>query len=131
MSNNNNMSTQQIQQTLAEYFATQPVLKAWLFGSYARGEQREDSDVDIMVSLDKSQPIGLKFFGMYVDLKELFLEGDKQEYEAAGHCAAYDLPTGETLFTPDPKGNTRYQLPGDAEWSNKLLNYIRLMTIQH
>lgn len=29
---------------------------------------------------------------------ELFLEGDKQEYEAAGHCAAYNLPTGETLF---------------------------------
>ncbi len=29
---------------------------------------------------------------------ELFLEGDKQEYDAAGHCAAYDLPTGETIF---------------------------------
>ena len=29
---------------------------------------------------------------------ELFLEGDKKEYEAAGHCAAYDLPTGETTF---------------------------------
>ena len=71
MSNNNNMSTQQIQQTLAEYFATQPVLKAWLFGSYARGEQREDSDIDILVTLDKSQPIGLRFFGMYADLKEL------------------------------------------------------------
>ena len=28
----------------------------------------------------------------------LFLEGDKNEYEAAGHCAAYDLPSGETLF---------------------------------
>ena len=28
----------------------------------------------------------------------LFLEGDKQEYEAAGHCAAYDLPSGETVF---------------------------------
>ena len=70
---NNNiiMSTQQIQQTLAEYFATQPVLKAWLFGSYARGEQREDSDIDILVTLDKSQPIGLRFFGMYADLKEL------------------------------------------------------------
>ena len=49
MTNNNNMSTQQIQQTFAEYFATQPVLKAWLFGSYARGEERPDSDVDIMV----------------------------------------------------------------------------------
>jgi len=28
----------------------------------------------------------------------LFLEGDKVEFEAAGHCAAYDLPTGESLF---------------------------------
>ena len=29
---------------------------------------------------------------------DLFLEGDKQEFEAAGHCAIYDLPSGETLF---------------------------------
>ena len=29
---------------------------------------------------------------------ELFLEGDKKEFEAAGHCAAYDMPTGETIF---------------------------------
>ena len=45
--------------------------------------------------------------GPYVDRKgkpmtegggELFLEGDKQEFDAAGHCAAYDLPSGETLF---------------------------------
>ncbi|MBP5337708.1 MAG: family 43 glycosylhydrolase [Prevotella sp.] len=28
----------------------------------------------------------------------IFIEGDKQEFEAAGHCAAYDLPTGETIF---------------------------------
>ena len=28
----------------------------------------------------------------------LFLEGDKREFEAAGHSAAYDLPSGETLF---------------------------------
>ena len=65
------MSNQTMQQTIAEYFKTQPVLKAWLFGSYARGEEREDSDVDILVVLDHSQPVGLKFFGMYEDLKEL------------------------------------------------------------
>ena len=35
-----------------------------LFGSYARGEQREDSDVDIVVEVDPS--IGL----MFVDLAE-------------------------------------------------------------
>ena len=57
--------------TIAEYFKTQPVLKAWLFGSYSRGEQTKDSDVDIIVLLDKSRPIGLKFFGMWNDLEEL------------------------------------------------------------
>ena len=56
---------------MAEYFKTQPVLKAWLFGSFARGEQTQDSDIDILVTLDHSQPVGLKFFGMYEDLQEM------------------------------------------------------------
>ena len=57
--------------TIAEYFKTQPVLKAWLFGSFSRNEQTPDSDVDIIVLLDKSRPIGLKFFSMWNDLEEL------------------------------------------------------------
>ena len=65
------MSTETMTQKIAEYFKTQPVLKAWIFGSYSRGEQRPDSDIDILVVLDYSQPVGLKFFGMYEDLKEL------------------------------------------------------------
>jgi len=54
-----------------KYFATQPVVKAWMFGSFSRGEETTGSDVDIIVALDRSQPIGLKFFGMCEDLKEL------------------------------------------------------------
>ena len=65
------MSTEVITKKIAEYFKTQPVLKAWLFGSYSRGEERPDSDVDILVDLDYSQPIGLRFFGMYEDLREM------------------------------------------------------------
>ena len=65
------MTTETMTQTIAEYFKTKPVLKAWLFGSYSRGEERPDSDVDILVSLDYSKPIGLKFFGMYEDLRAL------------------------------------------------------------
>lgn len=53
------MSTQNIVQLIAKYFATQPVTKAWLFGSYSRGEQREDSDIDILVSYDKNARISL------------------------------------------------------------------------
>ena len=56
---------------LRHYFSTQPVLKAWLFGSFSRGEETHESDIDIIVSLDKSQPLGLKFFGMWSDLEEL------------------------------------------------------------
>ena len=65
------MSTEVMTKKIAEYFKTQPVLKAWIFGSFARGEERADSDVDILVVLDNSTPVGLKFFGMYEDLKEL------------------------------------------------------------
>ena len=45
------MSTQTMTQVIAEYFKTQPVLKAWLFGSFARGEQTEDSDIDVLVDM--------------------------------------------------------------------------------
>ena len=61
----------QMYQRIAEYFKTQPVVKAWLFGSFARGEETPLSDVDILVVLDHSQPIGLKFFGMWNDLEQL------------------------------------------------------------
>ena len=66
------MSYQAITQQIVDYFKTQPVVKAWLFGSYARGEQREDSDVDILILPDKSQHFSLFTLSrMYEDLKEL------------------------------------------------------------
>ena len=43
----------QLINVIRAYFATQPILKAWLFGSYARGEQTPDSDVDILVVFDE------------------------------------------------------------------------------
>ena len=43
------MSTQAMTKLIADYFKTQPVLKAWLFGSFARGEETPESDVDILV----------------------------------------------------------------------------------
>jgi len=63
------MDTPTMTRLIADYFKTQPVLKAWLFGSFARGEERPDSDVDILVSLDYSQPLGFKYFGMWGELE--------------------------------------------------------------
>ena len=66
------MTTNMIKTTVADYFKTQPVLKAWLFGSYSRGEQTNERDVDILVQYDRSQRIGLlKIAGMHIDLENL------------------------------------------------------------
>lgn len=62
---------EKVMRQLSEYFKSQPVLKAWLFGSCSRGEQHSGSDVDILVALDYSQPVGFRFFGMYEELREI------------------------------------------------------------
>ena len=65
------MTTQAMTQQIAEYFKTQPVVKAWLFGSFARGEERDDSDVDILVKFDRRLPIGLfAYVRMHRELEE-------------------------------------------------------------
>ena len=67
------MKTRAMTEKIAEYFNTQPVLKAWLFGSFARGEETKNSDVDILFVPDSSD----KFFtlftqgGMLMDLIKL------------------------------------------------------------
>ena len=57
--------------TIKEYFKTQPVEKAWVFGSFSRGEERADSDVDIMISLIPGTRLGLRFFAMNLELEQL------------------------------------------------------------
>ena len=41
------------------YFATQPIQNAYLFGSCSRGEEKKHSDVDVMVTYDPSQRVSL------------------------------------------------------------------------
>ena len=67
------MSTQVMQQVIADYFKTQPVLKRMAFlVPTRRNEQRPWSDVDILVELDRKKPIGLlKFAGIICDLEDL------------------------------------------------------------
>lgn len=44
---------------LRKFFSKEPIVKAWLFGSFARGEVRADSDVDILVQFDRDAKVGL------------------------------------------------------------------------
>ena len=69
------MPSADIQKMIPEiqaYLATQPVERAYLFGSCSRGEETKESDVDIMVDLDKTKPMGLfQYVTMKLDLQEL------------------------------------------------------------
>ncbi|MBR0276115.1 MAG: nucleotidyltransferase domain-containing protein [Prevotella sp.] len=65
------MSTQAMQKTIADYFKTQPVLKAWLFGSFARGDESSLSDVDILVQFDEGGVSLLKHAAMICELEKI------------------------------------------------------------
>lgn len=45
--------------TVQKYLASIPVLRAWVFGSFARGEETPASDLDLLVDYDKSNKLSL------------------------------------------------------------------------
>lgn len=59
--------------TIQEYMKTKPIIRAWLFGSFSRGEETSESDIDILVDYDESNGIVslFKMGGMLMDLSTL------------------------------------------------------------
>ena len=73
---------------ICQYFR-KPIEKAWVFGSFSRGEQRPDSDIDILITFVPNTKMGLQFFGMIDDLEKLLnrsvdlvVEGDLLPFAA-------------------------------------------------
>ena len=57
---------------LRKYFASKPIKKAYLFGSYARGEATPESDVDILAELEETTTIGMiEFIKIMDDLEDI------------------------------------------------------------
>ena len=74
---------------ICQYFSRKPIEKAWVFGSFSRGEQRPDSDIDILITFVPNTKMGLQFFGMIDDLEKLLnrsvdlvVEGDLLPFAA-------------------------------------------------
>ena len=68
----NSVTRNRIIPSIQGYFATQPIAKAWLFGSYSRGEESEQSDIDILVSFDENAKISLfKYADIICQLEKL------------------------------------------------------------
>ncbi|MCL5027559.1 MAG: nucleotidyltransferase domain-containing protein [Bacteroidetes bacterium] len=65
------MMNRNIKKQIKVFFRSKPVLRAYLFGSEARNESEINSDIDILVELDYSKPIGLEFVKMQLELEEI------------------------------------------------------------
>lgn len=60
-----------IKEVLQNYFEKKPVKRVWLFGSYARNEANEESDIDVLIELDLSKQIGIEYFVWREELTDL------------------------------------------------------------
>ncbi|MEJ7672458.1 MAG: nucleotidyltransferase domain-containing protein [Chitinophagaceae bacterium] len=49
------LTQENIKQIVQAYFKDKPVKEVYLFGSYARGDAKEDSDVDLIVEIDDTK----------------------------------------------------------------------------
>lgn len=76
------------------YFKNQPITRAWLFGSYSRGEETPDSDIDILVDYDKNSKISLlKICGMMNDLEDIL--GKKVDLVENGRLKTFAVDSVE------------------------------------
>jgi predicted nucleotidyltransferase len=64
------LTVDDIAKRLTPIFQNNGVTRAVLFGSYAKGEATEDSDIDMVVELDP-EVRALKYFGILEDLVEV------------------------------------------------------------
>jgi predicted nucleotidyltransferase len=53
-----------------EFFRSQPVIRAYIFGSYARGDNSADSDIDILVEVEKGTDL-FRFIKIKLQLEKL------------------------------------------------------------
>ena len=67
---NNRQISHQMLLLMRAYLAKQPIQRAYLFGSYSRGEATAGSDIDVLVEVDKE--VGLfQFAKIQLQLEEL------------------------------------------------------------
>ena len=53
---------QNILDKISNFFNNKPIEKAWIFGSYSRNEETEESDIDLIVKFSPNNKITLFYY---------------------------------------------------------------------
>ena len=57
---------------IRDFLSTQPVIRAWLFGSCSRGEESSESDIDLLITYDSNARVTLfTVGGIMMQLSEI------------------------------------------------------------
>jgi hypothetical protein len=79
---------------LSKYFSSQPIERAWIFGSYARSEGKRGSDIDILVNFSPEAKVTLfKYVHIVNDLEAL--TGKKIDLVEDGQLKQYAKASAE------------------------------------
>ena len=88
---NKNSQIEKLKPKIVDILKKKGIKKAGIFGSYARGEQKKGSDIDILI--EPPEGMGIEFFGLNLELeKELGLRVDLLTYNSINrHIKEYIL----------------------------------------
>ena len=76
------------------YLARTPIVRAWVFGSFARGEETETSDLDLLVTYDATARVSLLGTIRYkLDLEKLI--GREVDLVEEGYLKPFAIPSAE------------------------------------
>lgn len=88
---NKNDKIEELKSKIVRILKQKGIKKASIFGSYARGEQKDNSDIDILI--EPPEGMGLEFVGLNLELeKELGIRVDLISYNGLNrHIKKYIL----------------------------------------
>jgi predicted nucleotidyltransferase len=83
------LTREQIQKVITAYFTEKPVKKVWLFGSYARGDADDKSDLDVLIQIEGNK-VGLRYLAWHEEIEKLVHK--KVQVVSSGAVSEYIRP---------------------------------------
>lgn len=84
---------------IKSYLVDSPIQKAWLFGSFARDEAKYDSDIDLLIQLQKSAKIDLlDYIGITYELEDLLERNVDVVQEGTLHKSIEQVVNNEKIL---------------------------------